>query len=180
MSRALLIIVALASAGVVASTGFSQDLPDTTEPVTRLPGSWKTDVTFKSLEIPGAPPEMKSILETMMKVAQADEICYTPEQAAKAENFSNFMKTASDDESCTYSRQEFKGKNIDIEGVCKQGDDVTNVKVAGTQDPKQIDVLISTNGTTPKGPSRMEMNIVSTWTGECKPGQKTADDKPVT
>ncbi len=150
--------------------------PGKDEVVKREAGSWKSDISIAKFEVPGAPPEMKKMMEGMMQAASAVELCLTPEQAAK-EDMAGAMAKNNGAKDCTFAKKEITGGKIAIDAVCKdqQGQSV-NMKMTGTTDPKKTQALVAVSGKTPTGADmNMEMNMTSTWTGACKPGQMTID-----
>ena len=52
-------------------------------PTQRQAGSWKSSVTLEKFEVPGAPPEMKAMMQKMMTAAGTQELCLSKEAAAK-------------------------------------------------------------------------------------------------
>jgi Protein of unknown function (DUF3617) len=146
------------------------------EVVKRDAGSWKSDITIGKFEVPGAPPEMKKMMEGMMKQASAIELCLTPDQAAK-EDMAGAMAKNNGAKDCTFAKKEITGGTIAIDAVCKdpQGQSV-NLKMAGTNEAKKTQALVTVGGKTPTGANMtMEMNMSSVWTGACKAGQTTID-----
>ncbi len=144
--------------------------------VKREAGSWKSDISIAKFEVPGAPPEMKQMMEGMMKSASAVELCLTADQAAK-EDMAGAMAKNNGAKDCTFSKKEITGGKIAIDAVCKdaRGQSV-NMKMAGTTEPKKTQALVTVAGKAPTGGDMtMEMNMTSTWTGACKPGQITID-----
>ncbi len=174
MIRTSLVFIGLASALAISACSKKEE---PTGPVKRLAGSWKTDISISKLEAPGAPPEAKTQMEGMMKAMSAIEVCLTPAQAAKEESIESLMKGQSQQD-CTFAKKEISGAAINVEGVCKQGGQDVNMKITGTRDPKKTDAVVQISGKTPQGAVAMDMRAVSTWTGECKPGQMTTDGKP--
>jgi Protein of unknown function (DUF3617) len=146
-------------------------------PVKRAAGSWKNEMSITKFEVPGAPPEAKQMMEGMMKMASAIEVCLTPEQAAKDDVAAEMAKGGAAKD-CQFSKKEVSGGVINVEGVCKDpsGQQV-NLKVAGTAEPKKTDASIVVSGNDAKlgGAMNMEMKVSSSWTGPCKPGQLTMD-----
>ncbi len=145
--------------------------------VKREAGSWKTEITVIKFDVPGAPPEAKTMMEGMMKMASAVEVCLTPEQASKEDMASNLAEAQSA-KNCQFSKKNVTGGTIDVEGVCQgnRGQSV-NMKIAGTIESKKTDAVMSVSGKSPlgEGQMNMEMKVVSSWTGACKPGQATKD-----
>jgi Protein of unknown function (DUF3617) len=150
--------------------------------VKRDAGSWKSEISINKFELPGAPPEAKQMMEGMMKMASAVEVCLTPEQAAK-DDIATDMANGQAAKDCQFSKKNVSGGTIDVEGICKNGrGETVNMKIAGTVESKKTDALISVSGKSPMGAGQMnmEMKVVSTWTGACKPGQPTKGESKTT
>lgn len=162
-------IVALALAGCSKSeTGGGSD----GKPVKREAGSWKNSITIDKFDMPGAPPEAKTMMQGMMQAASAVELCLSPEAAAK-EDLAAAMAKGQSGKDCTYSKKDVTGGDIAVEGTCKDstGQEV-NLSITGKAEPKKTDMLINVKGKAPNGQNMdMTMHAVSEWTGACKPGQ---------
>jgi hypothetical protein len=163
----------LAAASALFLAGCSQAGPGGSDaPITRAAGSWKNSITINELVAPGAPPEAKQMMQSMMQAAAAVEVCITPEYTKKvtvADELAN-GPTARD---CNFSKKDISGGNLTVEGVCK-GNDGKQVSMAmnGTVSEKKTSANITVTDTATSGKEmKMAMTVVSEWTGECKPGQ---------
>jgi hypothetical protein len=141
-------------------------------PVKREAGSWKTDVKLVKLEMPGITPAMKDGMSKMMAGASGQEVCLTPEQAAKEDIANELSKGGSSNgTNCTFSKKDVTGGKINVAGTCKNaGGQTVNLMMTGTMEPKKTDVMMTTTGAAPGGTGNMEMvmQIASTHVGPCK------------
>ena len=141
-------------------------------PTQRTAGSWKSSVTLEKFEVPGAPPEMKKMMQDMMSAAGTKELCLTPEAAAKDDIASSLSKSQGND-ACTFSKKEVSGGRLNVAGTCtdKAGQTVT-MNISGTVSATKTDVNMNISGSAPTGGTmNMVMNVKSERTGDCKPGQ---------
>ncbi len=78
------------------------------------PGKWEHVVTLLEMDVPGMPPEAKSMMQQAMAKAQKFDHCLTPEQAAKpSEDF--FTKA---DQNCRFEHYEWGDGKIDMKMNC--------------------------------------------------------------
>ncbi len=156
----------------LALTGCSKSESGGNAPVKREAGSWKNKITIDKFDLPGAPPEAKTMMEGMMQAASAVELCLSPEAAAK-EDLAAEMSKGQAGKDCTFSKKDVNGGTIAVEGVCKDamGQQV-QLSLTGNAEPKKTDMVINIKGKGPGGQDMtMAMHAVSEWTGACKPGQ---------
>ncbi len=81
------------------------------------PGQWETTVTIKSLDMPGAPPQVQQMMKSRMASSGSNKTsyCITPEQAAKGPQ--DLMKQ---NPSCKFTKFQMKGGVIATEMTCTQ------------------------------------------------------------
>ena len=138
----------------------------------REAGSWKSSVTLEKFEMPGAPPEMKKMMQTMMSAAGATELCLTKEAAAKDDIASSLAKSQARDD-CMFTKKDVSGGKLNVAGTCKDkaGQSIT-MAIAGTVSGTKTDVRMDISGSAPAGGTmNMVMNVKSERTGDCTPGQ---------
>ena len=140
--------------------------------VKREPGSWKNSITLAKFDLPGAPPEMKGMMEKMMASAGGVEMCLSKEAAAK-DNMAESLAKAQGSSDCTFSKRSIAGGKLDVAGTCKDRTGQTmTMAMTGTVGAKASDVNMDIKGKAPTGGEmNMVMNVKSEWTGPCKPGQ---------
>ena len=141
-------------------------------PTQRQAGSWKSSVTLEKFEVPGAPPEMKAMMQKMMTAAGTQELCLSKEAAAKDDIAASLAKSQARDD-CTFTKKEVRGGRLNVAGTCKDkaGETIT-MAIAGSVAATKTDVNMDISGSAPTGGTMtMVMNVKSERTGECKTGQ---------
>ncbi len=81
---------------------------------TLKPGKWQHKITLLEFDIPGMPPEARSMMQNAMDRVQQYEHCLTPEQAAKPSE--DFFTQANQD--CRFDHYQWSGGKIDMKMSC--------------------------------------------------------------
>ena len=128
------------------------------------PGQYRMTMTFKTAEIPGAPPEMIEMLGRSM--SNTVEYCLTEEDAEKG--FEEAL-TRNQDDSCKIERMSMAGGDIDMAMTC---DDPNTVKMqiamAGKATETRSDLTMKMNGNIAgQGEANIEMNMTQERIGDC-------------
>lgn len=107
--------VSMLAAGIaaIAITAACSKGPDQ-----RQPGEWETAVTLKSMEIPGAPPQMAEMMRARAGQSQTGRECLTPEKARDPLGDMRRMLQQSGGQACNFTDQVFSGGTIRIHGTC--------------------------------------------------------------
>lgn len=168
----LTITFALASLALNACSSKEEGAASSDGPVKREAGSWKNDIKLVRFDLPGAPPEIKTMMEKMMAAAGGVEVCLTKEAAAK-DDMAQSLAKAQGSSDCTFSKSSIAGGKLDVSGTCKDRTGQTmTMAMTGSVGPKASDIVMDIKGKAPTGGEmNMVMNVKSAWTGECKPGQ---------
>ena len=134
---------------------------DTIKP---LPGKYKATMQFVKAEIPGAPPEMQDMLGANM--SNTYEFCLTPEMADQG--FGEALQEGQDD-SCTISRLNINGNDIDMAMSCNEpGAGEMAITMTGTVSPTKSDLTMVSQGMMGgMGNANIEMNVVQERIGDC-------------
>ena len=121
------------------------------------PGQWETVVTVKSVEMPGAPPQVAQMMRQRMGGAPTrSRYCITPEQAAKGPQ--EMLKQNS---SCNFSKYAVTGGVIATEMTCTQGGGTMTARANGSYTANSFSV---TSNAVMSG--QMSMRIATTSTGK--------------
>ncbi len=165
---ALLLVSACSSGGDKSASS--------AEPVKREAGSWKNKIVLQEFNVPGAPPEIRSMMQNMMTAASKEEICLTPEQASKEDVAAELAKSQSA-EKCEFTKREVGGGAINVEATCKgQGGAPLKMTMTGQSGKTKTEVQMTMEGQGPTGGEMvMTLSMGSERTGPCKKGQKTMD-----
>ena len=170
-------LVALAALGLSAcSSGDGEKGGAAAEMVKREAGSWKNSITLDEFDVPGAPPEMKGMMQGMMSSAAAQEVCLTEEQAKK-EDIAEELAKSQQAKQCEFTKRNVGGSAIDVAATCKgDGGDPMMMTMTGTAGATSTKVKMTMKGKGPTGGAMsMGLTMASTRTGPCKKGQKTMD-----
>jgi hypothetical protein len=145
-------------------------------PVKRESGSWKNNIVLQEFNVPGAPPELQSMMQNMMTAASKEEICLTPEQAAKEDIAAELAKTQSAQQ-CEFTKRDVGGGAINVEATCKgDGGAPLKMTMTGKSGKTKTEVQMTMTGQGPTGGEMvMTLSMGSERTGPCKKGQKTTD-----
>lgn len=128
------------------------------------PGKYAVTMDFVKAEIPGAPPEMKDMMGSMM--SNSFEYCLTPEEAERGYEES---LTEGQDESCSIQKFELDGGNIDMAMTCDSAEQGNmNVTMTGNVTPERSEINVVSKGTLAgMGEADIEMSMVQERIGEC-------------
>lgn len=128
------------------------------------PGQYKMSMTFKTAEIPGAPPEMMDMLGKSM--SNTIEYCLTQEEADKG--FEEAL-TREQDDSCKITKMDMNGGTIDMAMTCEDDTSGTmNITMNGDVSPTESDLTMKMKGNIPQlGEANIEMNMKQERIGDC-------------
>jgi hypothetical protein len=130
------------------------------------PGKWESKVTFEEFNMPGAPPEAKSVLENMNQRAEAHHSCLTPEEAKKPKE--DFFAGAG--KNCRYERFNMGGGKIDAVMQCTEEGMGQTMTMAGTYSPNDYHMQMAMKAEGMPGPASgmsMKMRVDAKRIGEC-------------
>lgn len=137
------------------------------------PGQWSTTTEIVSMDMPGAPPQMKDAMRSAAKSAGSKTMgyCLTPEQANKP---SSAMFTGPQQNGCAYTKFSMAGGRIDMAMTCKPPQ-VSGMNVAmtmsGPMTPVTYELAMDQKITSPQLPGGTMTMIAKTTgkrVGECK------------
>ena len=83
------------------------------------PGEWETVTTIKSVETPGAPPQVAEMARARVGQAQTNRECLTQERANDPLGDMRRMLSQNGGQGCTFTDQTFGGGTIRIRGTCQ-------------------------------------------------------------
>ncbi len=128
------------------------------------PGKYAVTMEFVKADIPGAPPEMKDMMSSMM--SNSFEYCLTPEEAEKG--YEEALREGQD-ESCTIQRFELDGGDIDMAMTCGSPEDGNmNVSMTGNVTSTSSEMNVVSEGTLEGiGEANIEMQMTQTRVGDC-------------
>lgn len=150
-------------------------------PVKRQPGSWSQKIEILKLEGKGTTPETRVQMQKMFDSMGAVSICLTPAAVAKEDMGKAMEQMAAHGQNCTFDKKTASGGTIAIGATCKQPNGGTvKMRVDGTTAATRQEMTMQTEGFDATGAKEgvMQMHIVSTRGGDCKPGDVTPPDAP--
>lgn len=131
------------------------------------PGQYQVTIKTIDFQIPGIPPEQSAKFKEMFaNSGQSKAFCMT--QAESDKGYKDFTKKLAQGD-CTYDRFEANGGTLDAKLTCQTGKGMTAViEMKGTMatDGSQMKMKMEQSGG-PKGPIKMEMDMVSKRIGDC-------------
>lgn len=148
MTRSILLAVSIAAIAVAG--GCSQGGGNGA--AQRQPGEWESITTIKSIDIPGAPPEVQARIRSQVGVAQTTRECLTAEQARDPLGQMRQMVSRGNSGNCTFSDQVFAGGTIHVRGTCNPAAGGTaEVTLEGTFTDTTLQANMNMNAQGPAG-----------------------------
>jgi hypothetical protein len=168
-----------ASAFAAGEPGASGAAPAPAAPVvptgeSMQPGQWEMVTLVRSIEVPGAPPEVQARIRGQVGQSQTNQNCITPEEARNPLGQMQQMM-ARGQARCRFSDQVFAGGVIRIGATCPTpgGQGSVQISMAGTftATALQATLAVNTQGGTPGTPGagvRMSAELRGRRVGECR------------
>jgi Protein of unknown function (DUF3617) len=174
------ILIALSAGIVLASCGTAGGGNNSTAattaqaaPVHRKPGSWSTKMEIPRLEGKDVKPGMREQMQQMFAPMESISLCITPEFAAQEDVSKNLEQSAGSSD-CKFDKREVNGATVDFSAMCDRDGKKVRMTAHGTNSETSSDVTMTIEPVDASGGmSLMEMHIVSTYNGACKPGDLT-------
>lgn len=151
----------LGAAGLSHSDAAAQIEPGAERP---LPGQYRAQITFQSIDMPGAPPQVADMMRQMM--SNTVTYCLTP--AEIEEGFRAITNRSTENgEDCTYERFSFQGGEIDAVMLCKVDGQSVRMEMTGSGSATNSDVTMKMNGDFGMGDGSMTLRAQHERIGEC-------------
>ncbi len=155
MKRSILLAVSIAAISVTAACnrggGGGGD-----GSAQRQPGQWESVTTIKSIDIPGAPPEMQARIRSQVGQAQTQRECLTAEQARDPmAQMRRMLSQGNNTGNCNFTDQVFSGGTIRIRGNCSPpGGGTAQVSLEGSFTGTTLEANLTMNA---QGPASAAM-----------------------
>jgi hypothetical protein len=170
MKRLIIFVPAIALAGIVAGCGGGANQLQ--------PGQWEMAVQVKSLEMPGAPPELQAQMRRGIGQSQTNRDCITPEQARNPLGQMRDMVAQGRAANCRFTDEVFGGGVIRIRATCPgpggQGEGRMSMEGTFTATTLQATLTATAQGGNAAVPGATGMNMTAEITGrrvgECAAG----------
>ena len=148
------------------------------EPVKRQPGSWSQKIEIAEFTGPGITAAQKSQMQSLMNLASGMSMCITPDMAAQ-EDMQKTLASMGGQGNCTVVSKDISGSKIVFVTECKEPGKTVRVSGDGTNtgSAQNVKMTVETIGDT-KNASKLVMNVTSSRTGDCKPGDITPRTLP--
>jgi hypothetical protein len=132
------------------------------------PGKWQHTATLVEMNVPGMPPEVRSMMQNAGDRVKKFEHCLTPEQAKKPS--ADFFAQA--DQDCRYEHFKWGGGKIDMKLICtlSGGSRMTMVQTGEYQrDAYSMEMtqVIENAGAGAAGQMTMKANVDAKRVGDC-------------
>lgn len=129
-----------------------------------LPGQYQARITFQSINIPGAPPQVADMMRNMM--TNTVNYCLTP--AEIEEGFRAITdRSTQDGQECTYERFSYQGGEIDAVMMCKVDGQSMRMEMTGSGNATSSDITMKMNGDFGVGDGSMTLRAQHERIGEC-------------
>jgi hypothetical protein len=111
----------------------------------RQPGEWETVTTVKSIDIPGAPPQVLAQVRAQVGQATTQRECLTAEQARDPMAQMRRMMSQGNAGNCNFTDQVFAGGTIRIRGTCSPAGSTAQVSLDGTFTETTLEANLTMN-----------------------------------
>ena len=156
----------LAGGALVATVAIAGSLSAQIDPGEARPmaGEYRTNISFLSLDMPGAPPQMADMMGRMM--SRTITYCLTEDEIE--EGFQAFTdRSTRDSQDCEYERYSYSGGEIDAVMVCRVDGRDMRMEMSGTGTATSSDITMTMSGDFGMGDGTMKMRAQHERIGEC-------------
>lgn len=181
MKRSILLAVSVAAIAVTAgcNRGGGAGGNGTAQ---RQPGQWESVTTIKSIDIPGAPPQVLQQVQAQVGHATTQRECLTADQSRDPLAQMRRMLSQGNSGNCNFTDQVFAGGTIRIRGTCSPpGGGTAQVSLEGTFTETTLEANLTMNAQGPAGaamPGVTSMNMTAEVrgrrVGDCAAGAAPA------
>lgn len=153
---------ALVAAAALTGTLSAQIDPGNARP---MAGEYSAQVSFLSLDLPGAPPQMADMMSRLM----SREITYCLTEAEIEEGYRSILNRSTRDggESCTYERFSYSDGEIDAVMQCRVDGRDMRMEMQGTGSATSSDITMKMSGDFGMGDGSMTMRAQHQRIGDC-------------
>lgn len=157
---------ALGAALVIAGSLSHQDAYAQIDPGADRPtsGQYRATVTFLSIDMPGAPPQMAQMMSQMM--SNTTNYCLTEADIAEGYRAITNRSTQSGQE-CAYESFSFSGGQIDAVVLCNVDGRQMRMDMSGTGTATSSDIMMTMTGDFGMGDGSMKLRAQHERIGEC-------------
>jgi len=169
-----LFAASVAALSLLSACGTKSDAP-----VKREPGSWSSRITIAKLEGKDVTPQTRAGMQQMFDAMSRMTVCVTPEAAAR-EDIGRNLEGASGAGNCTFDKRELNGEAISFSGTCGDATHKVRMSATGTSGATAQDMTMKVEPLNASGAPEgiMEMHVVTTRSGACKPTDITPPAAP--
>lgn len=130
------------------------------------PGRWEQSLSFSELDMPGAPAQLKGVMEQNMGAKVTTDTCLTEDQVGRPD--ADFFAGKGRD-NCEYQEFDRSGNHIKLRMTCEDEGGATNqIAMEGDFSPTAytFDMAVDVKGGA-AGPMSMKGTIAAKRIGEC-------------
>ncbi|MEM9310315.1 MAG: DUF3617 domain-containing protein [Pseudomonadota bacterium] len=142
-----------------AATVAAQTVDESMKP---QPGSYESQITLVSADIPGLPANMLGMIKE--QISRTMTVCLTPEEVE--EGYKAALARTQDGE-CEFERFNASGGVIDAVMICDGPTGPMTMTMNGTGTTTQSDVTMNVEGDMGGGQGSMTMRVVQKRLGDC-------------
>lgn len=170
-----LFAASVAALSLLSACGTKSDTP-----VKREPGSWSTKITIAKLEGKGVTPQTKAGMQQMFDAISSMTVCVTPEAAAREDIGHNLEGATGAGGNCKFDKRDLNGETISFSGICGEDTHKVRMSATGTSGATAQDMTMKVEPLGADGAPEgiMEMHVVTTRSGACKPTDITPPAPP--
>jgi hypothetical protein len=148
-------------AALSPSQSGAQDLADIERPE---PGEYRATITFQSIDMPGAPPQMADMMSRMM----SNTVTYCLTEAEIEEGFKAITdRSTQEGQECSYERFNHTGGEIDAVMICNADGRDIRMEMTGTGGASASDFTMKMSGDFGMGDGSMTLRAQHERLGAC-------------
>lgn len=156
----------IAGGALVAAAAASGTLSAQIEPGNApMAGEYSARISFISIDLPGAPPQMADMMSRMM--SRTTTYCLTEEEIAEGYRAITDRSMRDGANDCSYERFDFSGGAIDAVMLCEMDGRDMRMEMQGSGNATSSDITMTISGDFGIGEGTMKMRAQHERIGDC-------------
>lgn len=156
LGAALIVAAAIPGSDALAQIDAGGDRPQA--------GEYRATITFQSIDMPGAPPQVADMMSRMM--SRTTTYCLTESEIEEGYRAITDRSSGPEQE-CTYDRFDYSGGTIDAVMQCNVDGRAMTMEMTGTGGATSSDITMRMRGDFGMGDGSMTLRAQHEWLGEC-------------
>ena len=157
---------AIAGGAIVAALAVSSALSAQIDPGDLpMAGEYEAKVTFVSIDLPGAPPQMADMMSRTM--SRTTKYCLTEAEIAEGYRAITDRSMRAGAQDCSYERFDYSNGSLDAVLVCKVDGRDMRMHMQGTGGSTSSDIMMTISGDFGIGEGSMKMRAQHERIGDC-------------